>query len=326
MNRFEELQRLVQDRPVNVTVFLDDVCPVNLMKWHDPQYEHIPEYPTSFHQKVLSDFGLLGLKGKVSVTPLPGINTQAELDSSKIDLFLSYRPVYEKFAQLGWEFSLEGITHHRTLELPEKFREDEFFDSSSPGEIQYYLSLGQRLCKTLYPSVVLSSITSPWGAGERNLKAYEEGILKFFEDYWRSEKIEPPKTCWYFLFISNGKEFIRPKRISISPSFKVPFFHFPALIEDFWWECQFNPEVTEDIQGRAFQKLIQVVKELKRKSPQELNLSVLTHWQSLFSNGTLKGLQEFEKFLHSLREVVGTVNFVAPNQILNYEIEKSKSR
>lgn len=77
--------------------------------------------------------------------------------------------------------------------------------------------------------------------------------------------------------------------------------HVPATILDYWWEIPFGHDSVSGACSKAIDRLHKLIKKSKDQAP---IITILTHWQSLFSNGTYEGLESFTEFLEEVGRLV----------------------
>ena len=294
--------------PIPVSLNIDDGSPVNTFFFHDLGHKHelltAPALFTGFARICERH----GIKGKFSVLPMPcglgPLNGDVHLlPKRNQNLFL--KTVRERL-QKRFSITLELLTHFQAYN-PETDRlrhlcEDAYVSGLDAAGIAAYLRLGLRILKDV--GLNPTGVTSPWRTGLDNEDNYAKGIgMAFRQELGRDH-------CFYFLH--SRDELKRPKVMCDSEE-TGRVVTVPVNCFDPFWETQFP--ATEAAARRSARRNIDallspdgrtgLVRELFEAGHP---ITLITHCQSLFSDGRLVGLD-------GLDELAGRINRVFGNQV-----------
>ena len=285
--------------PVPVALLVDDCSPLNPMHWHDPQCEHDPMVPNRFTRRFADVCAEHGAKGKFTVLPMPG-------GVGRIDRKLAYVPprrlecflniVREAIAprfDITPEILTHGMAYRQADEGLGNVREDEWVARASVDQIAEYVALSLRILDNV--GLPASGVTSPWNTGHGNETEYAKSIAQAM---WR---VRRRKVSWYFLHVLGRGPARRPWVRWRSRRTGQVVVSVPATTDDPFWGSQrrslraaraaaregVNALLTADGKGGRIRELFD----------QGLPALILTHWQSLYSEGTAAGLAGLDQLL-----------------------------
>lgn len=258
------------------------------MRFHQPRKKH----PSPFSDIFLQAFTQLALgfdlRGKFSLIPYPGgVITSPE--------FVAYCNTLDKSR---WDFTSEGFTHmyEESSGNPSQIREDEFFNSADVTTQYLYLLKIFRYIESVF-GLKISGVTSPWSSGSQNRDIYEHAISLAMQEY-------APEILrsWYFLDI-NARQ---PYRC------RDNLYHVSANIPDFTWRSQYpNFDGAEAL--RKVKCLI-----LRRMGKNPPLITILSHWQSLYSGGSLQGLKLYYELFSWIRDSFPERSWIRPSQYIQF--------
>jgi len=290
------------------SLIIDDGCPVNPMYWHERFSEHTHIIPNEF----TNAFGELcmkyGVKGKFSVMPMPA-------GLGRLDTKLSYVPqahlkgfikAVKTKIMPGFDITPELLTHQEAYDMESgrlmHVLEDEFVRKATAEQIADYIVLGLKILKNV--GLDATGVTSPWSTGRPNEKAYAEGIARAFYRVYKR------KVSWYFLHCFGGKE---PRWPWISWQDKksgLKCVSIAGLTGDAFWDTQ-NKKTKAEARRFALKNADTLLTEDGKKGRlRELfdggyPLIIITHWQSLFSEGWAAGLEGLGETFRRMKKVFG---------------------
>ena len=193
--------------------------------------------------------------------------------------------------------------------------EDTFISRCSAEEIANYLSIGLQILDNigLHPT----GVSSPWSTGSDNEDNYCRGIGMAFKKTFGVDR------SFYFLHSSGEKDFTKPREMCNSPE-TGRVITVPNNAIDAYWGSQ-NP-ATFDQAVASVRKGIDSLLTADGKSGtlRELYeagdpLIMITHWQSLYSDGRLIGLEGFEELLQRVQKTFGdNVEWMNFEEIANH--------
>ena len=293
---------------VPVSLIIDDGSPVNPMYRHDPLKEHTFIIENEFINAFADICSRYGVRGKFSVMPMPS-------GLGRIDERLSYVPqkhladflkvIRSKITPL-FDITPEILTHQEAYDLKSgrlmHINEDEWIERSGVKEMTDYIALAFRILKNV--GLPAAGLTSPWATGINNETRYAEAIGRAFY------RIHRKKFTWYFLHCL-GRE--KPRNPWITWSDKksgITVATVPALTHDPFWNTQDAPNKRAADRSAADGVDSLLTRDGRKGRLRELfeegfPLIILTHWQSLYSEGRRSGLRGLEKLIRRIDSVFG---------------------
>ena len=290
---------------LSVSLNIDDGSPINLYHFHDLSQKHELQVPAEFIKK----FGRLcrkyGAKGKFSVVPMPAC--RGRLDEkvqgiSKEDLKRFIRTVQQEIKP---DFSItpEIMTHFLAWDIKRNQQmqicEDRFFSTLSAEEIAEYVGNAISILHRI--DLTPDGVTSPWMTGLDNEQNYAAGIGMAFR------KILQRDHCFYFLHFCD--HVTEPVLMCDSPE-TGKVVSIPANLDDIFWNTQL-PNTVKQAQKTVKEGIDILLSTdgrtgmIRDLAEQGKHISILTHWQSLFSDGRGLGLEGLEALLERIRKVFG---------------------
>jgi hypothetical protein len=151
-----------------------------------------------------------------------------------------------------------------------------------------------------------TGVTSPWSTGDRNEMQYAQAIG---DAQWR---VHQRRITWYFLHMLGKGPVSGPSVSYRNPETGQTVVSVPATTSDPFWDTQRPMARTRhaacaaamagvDALLAADGKRGRIPEVVGRNCP----VTILTHWQSLYSDGTYAGLWGLERLLERLREAYG---------------------
>lgn len=289
-----------------VTLIIDDGACVNPLLC-EPQcvsYKPKQKHPFLVTNKFTNAFADLcrqhGVKGKFSVMPMP-------LGLGRLDTHLNYVPprhlqeflsiVRNKIAP-RFDITPELLTHHAAYDLKTgnflHIYEDEWVKRATMPEITDYLSLAFRILRNA--GLTATGVTSPWDTGIHNEADYAEAVGRAYYRVFRR------KFTWYFLHCLGAKTPRWPWISWHNRRQGLTVVSVPALTSDPFWDT-----MTAPTQALARRSALQGVDRLITRDGRQGRLRelfdrgyplvLLTHWQSLYSEGCAAGLFGLKELL-----------------------------
>ena len=293
---------------IPISLVVDDGAPVNLIHYTHPQMRSEFVVPNSFTRDFADLCIARGVKGKFSVVPMP-------CELGRLDKGLNYvsrahvagflKIAREKIAP-RFDITPEILTHSCAYNLKSGWThhvfEDVWFERAGLDEMTDYIALALRILKNV--GLPANGVTSPWSTGITREKAYAEAIARA---QWR---VHRRKFTWYFLHCLRPAT-ARPPWVSWRRrKTGQTVVSVPATTGDMFWPTQSRISrgaakaaadqgadalLTRD--GRKGQ-----VRELFDK---KVPICLLTHWQSLFSDGHAAGLAGLARVLQRIETTFG---------------------
>ena len=295
-----------------IALLNDDPAPlVHVYRWHWEDVHKKPPvtcYGAPLHDVVPNAFLYRycdvvekhGIKGKFSVVPNPARRGDVVAGIDGFDRSLTQEWIDTVNIRLSpWQdFCPEGITHNFAIDLATgediPLGESHWSQTQTRETLTPYLMRALSLLKQA--GIDANGVTSPWVFGQDVLEEYEASIVEAQKEVYDRE------FSWYFLHMIFDKPWQRPW-------VAVPgrLVAIPATVRDHWWETIDSPR-TDD----AFVHLI-VDKMLTESGegdiPRILEAGgtpiLLTHWQSLYSNGKETGLRVLDVLAERINRQLG---------------------
>ena len=300
----------MQPDSIRIALLVDDGAPVNLMTFHDPPYDH----PFLIPNALVADFAGLceayGVRGKFSVLPMPGClgGIDGRLNRVPPRHLARFLAIVRDRIAPRFDITPEILTHLAAYRPVEGgFRhvyEDEWVARASEAELTDYFALALEILD--HVGLPANGMTSPWNTGKSNEPEYARAIGAA---QWRVYRRE---VTWYFLHVNGKGAAPRPSLSHRDVKTGQMVVSIPAATNDPFWNTQRPMAAT----GRAARAAARtgadallsadgrsgrIVQVVRAQAP----VTLLTHWQSIFSDGTHAGLWGLEYLLKRLKKVYG---------------------
>ena len=266
-------------KTVPISLIIDDGGVVNTFSYHDLAHYHeqlIPPAMAMLFGKVCEKYGV---RGKFSVIPVPCC-LRFSITPELLTHFLAWNDERRK-----------GI----------HYCEDTFISRCSAEEIADYLSVGLKILDNI--GLTPKGVSSPWSTGSDNEENYSRGIGMAFKRTFGVDR------TFYFLH-SRDPKITRPREMCNSPE-TGRVITVPNNSRDAYWGSQ-NPasysEAVASVRDGIDSLLTADGKSGKLRELYEANepMVMITHWQSLYSDGRLIGLDGFEELLQRVQKTFGS--------------------
>ena len=292
------------------SLIIDDGSPVDPLFYELPGYETPFLVPAKFTRKVADTFDRFNLRGKFTVIPMPSClgridQSLKRVPQNHLQEFL--RLMRERIAP-RFDITPEFLTHLSSYDLKRgnfqrHMYEDSWISQASSEEIVEYFTLAFQILSNV--GLDATGITSPWVSGIDVENKYAKALG---DAQWNVFK---RKLTWYFLHAASDTE----PAIQCSIEYKDPargqmVVSVPANAGDIFWSM--------DIPGKK-ERLKMISDGIDRLiSPdgksgriRELIDSgfpvvIVTHWQSLFTQGTELGLDGLNFLAERIQKVYGS--------------------
>ncbi|MCE9614895.1 MAG: hypothetical protein K8T26_11500 [Lentisphaerae bacterium] len=296
--------------PIPIALLVADGAPINPMFFHDPPYAHSLLMPNSLARDFADICVEYGAKGKFSVLPMPcclgGIDGKLNhVPPRHLEGFL--KTVRDRIAP-NFDITPEILTHLAAYRLKGGFAhvyEDEWVARASVQEMTDYIALALKILRHVGMSA--TGVTSPWNTGERNEDQYAQAIGNA---QWR---VHRRRVTWYFLHVLGKDAVCGPSVRYRNPNTGQVVVSIPATTNDPFWDTQ-RPMANSRNAARAAATLgVDRLLSVDGKSGRIADVirhgcpvTILTHWPSLYSDGTCAGLWGLERLLKRLRQRYGS--------------------
>ncbi len=205
-----------------------------------------------------------------------------------------------------FDITPEILTHLRACNLGSggmmHLFEDEWIARAPLPLMTDYISLALTILKNV--KLPATGVTSPWETGEHNELRYAEAIGRAMYRVYRR------KFCWYFL---HWYEAGLPRWPSVTwqdRKLGLTVVHVAANTTDPFWGVQY--QASRRTARRKADEAVDAMLAADGRSgriqevlTQGCPAVILTHWQSLFSNGSAAGLAGLDKLCKRIARTLG---------------------
>lgn len=319
-------------KKIPVTLIIDDPAPVisvyythcypRITKDGRPMIRNVPN-------SMLFDFCDVierhGIKGKFSVVPMPGnegdiINGINGVDKKDMDEWIN--TVQKRVAPL---FSIcpEVLSHNKAVDLETgKALEQNERDWASDKDrtvLTPYISKALSLLKEA--GFDASGVTSPWDFGIEVEEEYVYSISKAFADVYGKNK------SWYFLRSLRGRYDAKPW-VAYDDGDRSVVCIADTLSDHFWQTINTTRDDEEFIKKIADEIITEdgkggeMIEVMNRGGYPVL----ITHWQSLISNGLGTGIRALDEVGRRINALLGDkVEWMSFEEIMNMVLEDKEN-
>lgn len=211
--------------------------------------------------------------------------------------------IYPRF-----DITPEFLTHLcaydlKTGEYRRHMYEDTWISQASPDEIVEYFTLAFQILKNV--GIEATGITSPWVSGIDVEKKYAKALG---DAQWNLFK---RKLTWYFLHAASDSEKPFPCSIEYKDTERgQTVVSVPSNAGDIFWSMDLP---TKDARVKMINDGIDRLVSPDGKTGRIKQLMdsgnpvvIVSHWQSLFTQGTALGLEGFTSLAERIRKVYGS--------------------
>jgi len=305
---------------IPISLLVDDGAPVNLVFFTDPPVAHRLLLPNSLARDFADLCDRYGVLGKFSVLPMPGClgDINGSLNHVPRRHLSGFLKIVRERIAPRFDITPEILTHLAAYRLAGGFHhlyEDEWVAQATVEELTDYIALALEILQDVGLSA--RGVTSPWNTGDRNEKAYARAIAAA---QWR---VHRRKLCWYFLHVLANGPARGPSVSYRNRETGQVVVSIPATTCDAFWDTQ-RPMARTRRQARAAAKagveLLLSADGRRGRIPelirQRCPVVLLTHWQSLYSDGTRAGLWGLERLLARLsKQYAGELEWLTCSEL-----------
>ena len=282
---------------IPVSLIVDDPAPIISV-----YYEHvgrrttaygapiIPTFPNDFLDQFCDIVEKHGIKGKFTVIPMPGnkgdiVNGLEGVDRKDLDEWLDTVKT-----RLLPRFTVgpEMLTHHKAVDLATgealSMNERDWASTQDRTTLTPYISKALQILKDSGFSPI--GVTSPWDFGIEVEDEYEAAISQAVYETSGSNE------AWFFLRQLRNVPKARPW-VALSEEGRT-LVAIPGTLKDATWQTINCPEVSDEYVSRVADEIITAdgkEGEFVRTLSSGGYPIILSHWQSLMSNGLRTGLR-----------------------------------
>ena len=292
---------------ISLSLIIDDGAPVDPLFYELPGYETPFLVPAEFTRRVAETFERFDLRGKLTVIPMPSClgridKTLKRVPPEHLSEFL--KVVRERIAP-RFDITPEFLTHLRAYNLKtgdyQHIYEDVWISQAPLPEIVDYFVLAFQILNNV--GLPATGITSPWVSGIDVEKKYAQALA---DAHW---KVFNRKLTWYFLHATGWNT---PRSCSVeyeNHERGQAVVSVPANANDIFWsmDCPTREERVPFIQ-RGIDRVVSTdgrtgrIRELLESGHPVV---LVTHWQSLYTQGTGLGLDGLQALAERIQKVFG---------------------
>lgn len=279
---------------VPISLIIDDSSPINTYYFHDLGRWHEMIVPVGLAERFAAACRKNGVRGKFSCLPMPCCMGRIDQELSHVpqEHLLRYLKCVREEITPMFSITSEVLTHYMAYNMEKKkymhIMEDVYFSNISAEEIADYVGLSlEILCNV---GITPDGVTSPWSTGWDNEDNYARGIGMAFKRTMHRDR------CFYFLHCSDE---IEVPTVMCDSEETGRVVTIPATFSDPFWDSQ-QPITAENAIANV-QKNVDAMLSPDGKSGSIIDrlntgkpIVLLTHWQSLFSDGRYFGISGFE--------------------------------
>lgn len=313
---------------VPISLIIDDPAPV-VSVYHahsDTGYTLdgrplIPHIPNDFMRRFCKVVKEQGLKGKYSVIPMPGnqgdiLNGLDGVDNALVKEWLDL--VKEQLVP-AFTVGPEILSHHKAVDiatgLPLEQREDVWAADKTRKELKPYIAHALSMLKTA--GFQAFGVTSPWAFA---IEVEDEYVAAISQAVY---EVTGQTEAWYFLRGLRGVPQAKPWVAYEDQGRTV--VSIPATTSDHFWQTIDTTETSDEYVRKIADELItedgsegEIIRVLEMGSYPIL----ITHWQSLFSNGLETGLRALEEVGRRIQNVLADrVEWMSFEQLLQLVVQ-----
>ncbi len=250
----------------------------------------IKEFPNSFLYAFCDTIERWGMKGKLSIVPMPGNegNVAEGLHGVKDQDLQEWLDVVKTRVAPKFSFCPEMLTHYKAVDLATGKNLD--LNEMTWSNLQDRTTLTPYISRALTilhkAGLPVWGVSSPWSFGLQVEEEYVSAISQAVYD------IAGLNEAWYFLHVIADEPNIKPW-VALDKDGRT-VVSIPATTDDHFWQTIDTPRTDEAFISAVADELITadgtsgaIIRALENGSYP----IILTHWQSLMSNGTMAGLR-----------------------------------
>jgi hypothetical protein len=292
------------------SLIIDDGSPVDPLFYELPGYETPFLVPARFTRRVADTFDRFDIRGKFTIIPMPSCLGRIDQSLKRVpqDHLLEFLKLMRERIASRFDITPEFLTHLSSYDLKtgnyrRHIYEDTWITQASKEEIVEYFSLAFQILRNV--GMDATGITSPWVSGIDVEQKYAHALA---DAQWNVFK---RKLTWYFLYAASDNE--KPYQCSVTYKDNERgqiVVSVPSNAGDIFWSMDL-PEKKER------QKLIKdgidrlVSPDGKTGRIRQLIESgypvvIVTHWQSLYTQGTELGLEGLTVLAERIQKVFGS--------------------
>jgi len=292
------------------SLIIDDGSPVDPLFYELPGYETPFLVPAEFTRKVADTFDRFDLRGKFTIIPMPSCLGRIDQSLKRVpqEHLLEFLKLIRERVAPRFDITPEFLTHLSSYDLKtgnyrRHMYEDTWITQASKEEIVEYFTLAFQILKNV--GIESTGITSPWVSGIDVEDKYAQALA---DAQWNIYK---RKLTWYFLYAASDSE--KPYQCNVkykNPDRGQVVVSVPANAGDIFWSMDL-PSVTDRPKfiKDGIDRLVSPdgkTGRIRQLIDSDFPVVIVTHWQSLYTQGTGLGLEGLTALAERIQKVFGT--------------------
>jgi hypothetical protein len=292
---------------VPMSLIIDDGSPVDPLFYELPGYETPFLVPREFTTRVAETLERFDLRGKMTIIPMPSCLGRIDQSLKRVpaDHLQGFLETVRERIALRFDITPEFLTHLKAYNLKngeyQHIYEDVWISHAPLAEIVDYFVLAFTILKNV--GLNATGITSPWDSGIDVEKKYAQALAE------AQSRVFGRALTWYFLYVS---EWGKPRQCSIEyddPSRHLLAVSVPANTDDIFWSMEL-PTHAERVRfiSKGIDRLLSAdgrTGRIRQLIDSGYPVILVTHWQSLYTQGTGLGLEGLATLAERIRNVFG---------------------
>jgi hypothetical protein len=301
MHAIPREEERINDRRTPIMLIVDDPAPiVHVYRCHHPPYVTddgrplLEEIPTEFAARFAAVVERWGMRGKFSI--VPGMGGRGDLangiDGGRREEIRGWLDLVRARLAPHMDLCPEMITHHLAVDLATgqflPMNEATWSETQTEETLTPYVTRALEMLRGA--GIDATGVTSPWDFGIEVEPAYQRAIVAAQRAVYGRE------VSWYFLHMRHEEPESRPWLAVDEPPTKL--VSIPSTTDDWCWQTIHSPQ-----RDRAYISAVadRFLSEDGTKGDIAGVLAaggwpiLVTHWQSVFSNGLETGLAALDE-------------------------------
>jgi hypothetical protein len=310
-----------------IALIIDDGSPVDPLFYELPGYETPFLVPHEFTQRVVDTFERFDLRGKFTVIPMPSCLGRVDQTLKRVppEHLAAWLQLVREGIAPRFDITPEFLTHMQAYNLKTKgfqhIYEDVWISKAPLEEIVEYFVLAFQILRNV--GLPATGITSPWVSGIDVEKKYAQALG---EAQW---KVFERKLTWYFLHATSWGP---PRQCSIEYEDRghgQVVVSVPANTSDIFWSME-KPTREERLAfiKEGIDRVVSVdgrTGRIRQLMESGHPVVLITHWQSLYTQGTGLGLEGLNVLAERIQKVFGSnLEWVTCSELARRYVDTAK--
>jgi len=313
---------------IPIALIIDDGSPVDPLFYELPGYETPFLVPREFTQRVVEIFDRFDIRGKFTVIPMPSCLGRVDQSLKRVppEHLADWLKLVREGIAPRFDITPEFLTHMQAYNLKTKgfqhIYEDIWISKAPLDEIVEYFVLAFQILKNV--GLPATGITSPWVSGIDVEKKYAQALG---EAQW---KVFERKLTWYFLHATSWDA---PRPCSIEYEDKTRgqvVVSVPANSADIFWSMEQPTGERQAFIQRGIDRLVAAdgrTGRIRQLMESGHPVVLITHWQSLYTQGTGLGLEGLGALAERIQKVFGkNLEWVTCSELARRYVEATKRK